>query len=115
MRLGSTLSHATPATPAESPKQVSSAVVQGPCGHQHPDPRAGFTLLELSIVLLTAGLLIFFGLMHLSEMRRLTTRNPLQCQQNLIVPLGGDNQAAGLEEQCAGLDLRFSLPVVVGE
>ena len=53
------------------------------CGHQHPDPRAGFTLLELSIVLLTVGLLIFFGLMHLSEMRRLTTRNPLQCQQNL--------------------------------
>ena len=39
----------------------------------------------------------------------------LQCQQNLIVPLGGDNQAAGLEEQCAGLDLRFFLPVVVGE
>ena len=83
MRLGSTLSHATPATPAGSPKQVSSAVVQGPCVYQNPDPRAGFTLLELSIVLLTVGLLIFFGLMHLSEMRRLTTRNPLQCQQNL--------------------------------
>ncbi len=39
----------------------------------------------------------------------------LQCQQNLIVPLGGDNQAIGLEEQCAGLNLRSFLPVVVGK
>jgi hypothetical protein len=39
----------------------------------------------------------------------------LQCQNNQLPPLGGANQAAGLEEQCASLNLRLFLPVVVGQ
>ena len=36
----------------------------------------------------------------------------LQCQQNVLIPLAGANQAASLEEQCAELDQRLYLPVV---
>ena len=40
-------------------------------------------MIELCIVVGTLGLLVFFGIARIQEMRRLNTKNPLQCQQNL--------------------------------
>ncbi len=80
MRLRSAVDHSVPTAlsgptgPAPSPV-AQTAPFKGPLG--------GFTLLELSFVILTVGLLILFGIMRLNEMRRFNTRNPLQCQQNL--------------------------------
>lgn len=39
----------------------------------------------------------------------------LQCQDNLLAPLGGVNQAASLEAQCAMLNMASFLPLIASQ